>query len=170
MASRQPLSVLKFSLSVYIPLLIDLAYQEAYFVPSTLPDLYTKPRLKELSKPSGVQFGIPPSLTFTRYRTENPWHTQYIYAKKSFWRYNLMWSSVGLITSTLQLIHVINSAAIGRPVGAIVAVGAIGLTWTGIIVEGKARKMFLDEVHDTVVKEEENFTNAEKNPIASKSS
>jgi hypothetical protein len=170
MASRRPISALKLSLGLSVPLFIDLTYQEGYLVPSTFPNVYTESRLKELSKPSGVQFATPPSLTFTRYHTENPWHAQYIYAKKSFWRYKVMWSSLGLISSALQLIHVVNSAAVGRPAGAIAAVAAIGLTWTGIIVEGKARKMFLDEMHDTVVKEEETLTNASENPTASRKS
>jgi hypothetical protein len=155
MASRPAFNALKLSLGITVPLLIDLAYQEGYVVPSTIPNFYTKDRLKELSKPTGVPFSIPPSLTFTRYRTENPFHVQYVHAKKSFWRYNVMWSFVGIVSTTFQLVHMTNSLGLRRPAGAVAAAGAIGLTWAAIIVEGNARKMYLEEMHNKVMEEEE---------------
>lgn len=155
MAPRQAFSTLKLSLGISLPLLVDLAYQEAFVVPTTLPGFYNKHRLAELRRPTGVSFGMPPSLTFTRYRTENPYHAQYINAKKSFWRYNVMWSFLGVVSGGLQLEYLIQSLRIGWPAGAIAAAGAVGLTWTAIIVEGNARKMYLEAMHDKVLKEEE---------------
>ncbi len=82
MASTRSFSLLKFSLGVSVPIVLDLAYQEGYFVPSTFPNFYNESRLKELKEPSIPDFATPPSLTFVRYRTENPWHFQYVHAKK----------------------------------------------------------------------------------------
>lgn len=162
MASNQTFSLLKLSLGVSVPLVIDLAYQEGYFVPSTFPGFYNEGRLKELKEPSRPRFTTPPSLTFVRYRTENPWHVQYVYAKKSFWRYNVMWWPLGVLCTALQSGHIVNSVRKGRPAGAIAGAAVIGLTWTVMIVEGKARTMFLNEIYDTVIKEEEAFTNRSK--------
>ena len=78
-----------------------------------------------------------------------------------------MWWFLGLMSSSLQLLHVVNAVGLGRPAGAFAALGAMGLTWTGIIVEGKARKMFLNEMHDTVVKEEGSFANSGEKTTAS---
>lgn len=66
-----------------------------------------------------------------------------------------MWAFVGLVSTALQLSYLINSLRVRRGTGAIAAVGAIGLTWAGIVVEGNARKMYLDEMQERVIKEEE---------------
>ena len=154
MASRQTINTFKLSLGVLVPLLVDFAYQEGYVVPFTIPSFYTKSRLKELSKPMGVAFGMPPSLTFTRYRTENPWHARYVHAKKSFWRYNVMWPFLGMVSTALQLSYMIKSLRVRWTAGAVTAIIAMVLTWTGITVEGNARKMYLDEMQEKVLKEE----------------
>lgn len=158
MASRQVHNTLRLSLGITVPLLIDLTYQEAYLVPFTTPNLYSESRWKELIKPKGIPFHIPPSLTFTRYRTENPWHVQYVHAKKSFWRYNVMWPFIGVVTTALQLNFLILSLRTRWAAGAIAAASAMGLTWTGILVEGNARKMYLDKMQEKVLKEEETLT------------
>ncbi len=155
MASRQAFNSLRLSLGITVPVLIDLTYQEAYLVPFTTPDLYAESRWKELSKPMGIPFHIPPSLDFNRYRTENPWHVQYVHAKKSFWRYNVMWSFLGVVSTALQLHYLINSLRVRWATGAIAAISAMSLTWTGILVEGNARKMYLDKMQEKVLKEEE---------------
>jgi hypothetical protein len=157
MAARQKVSLFTFSLGMYIPLLLDLAYHEGYLVPTTFPNLYAKTRLNELVKPIPFPVRIPPSLTFTRYRTENPWHARYIYAKKSFWRYNILWSVFGVLTTVMQSGHLITSLFLRRPAGAVAALSAITLTWGTIIVEGNARKLYIDEMHQTVLKEEEMY-------------
>lgn len=158
MASGPAFSALKLSLGITVPLLIDLTYQEAYLVPFTTPNLYAESGWKELSKPKGIPFGIPPSLTFNRYRTENPWHVQYVHAKKSFWRYNAMWPFLGVVTTALQLNYLINSLRVRWATGAIAAVSAMGLTWTATLVEGNARRMYLDKMQEKVLKEEETLT------------
>jgi len=155
MAARQGINLFTLSLGAYVPLLLDLGYHEGYLVPSTFPNLYATTRLNELAKPTPFPVSSPPSLTFTRYRTENPWHAQYIYAKKSFWRYNFMWPTFGIITTVLQSNHLISSLILRRPAGAIAALSAITLTWGTIIVEGNARKMYIDEMYQRVMKEEE---------------
>lgn len=71
-----------------------------------------------------------------------------------------MWSFLGCMSSALQILHMVNAVMIRRPFGIFAALGTMGLTWTGIIVEGKARRLFLDEMHDTVVKEEEVWANS----------
>ncbi len=155
MASRQAFNTLKLSLGISVPLLIDLTYQEAYLVPFTTPNLYAESGWKELGKPMGIPFRMPPSLTFNRYRTENPWHVEYVHAKKSFWRYNVMWPFLGVVSTALQLNYLINSLRVRWAIGAIAAVSAMSLTWAGILVEGNARKMYLDKMQEKVVKEEE---------------
>ena len=158
MSSRLVINTLRLSLGITAPLLVDLAYHECYLIPSNVPNLYANSRPEELLKPTGVPFGIPPTLTFTRYRTENPWHAQYIYAKKSFWRYNTLWPFTGVVSAALQLIHIIQSVRLGSVLGVVGAAGAMALTWTGIFVEGKSRRMYLDAMHDKVMKEEEAFS------------
>jgi hypothetical protein len=158
MATQQAFNTLTASLGCSVPLLIDLIYQEGYAVPTHTPKLYTKARLEDLRKPSLPSFGIPESLTFRRYRTENIHHVDYVHAKKSFWRYNFMWSFLGVTTTLLQLHYVVRSIRTRRPAGALAAAGAMGLTWGAIMVEGKARRMYLDEMMDKVKKEEEKFT------------
>lgn len=157
MASKQTFSLLTFSLGLSLPLLIDLAYQEAYLVPTTTPNLYTRARLEELIKPVKQPFSMPPSLTFTRYHTENSLHAQYVHAKKSLWRYNVMWGFLGVVSAALQGNYVVNSLIARRPAAAVAAVSAMGLTWAAIIVEGNARRLYLKEMHDEVMKEEEAF-------------
>jgi hypothetical protein len=158
MASMPRFSLLKFSLGASVPLLIDLAYQEGYLVPSTTPNLYNKSRWKELSQPTRHPFRIPPSLTFVGYRTENPFHVEYVHAKKSLWRYNVMWSLLGVVTTTFQANYIVNALQARRIAGAIAALSAIGLTWTAIVAEGHARRMYLDEMQKKVLKEEEAFS------------
>ena len=158
MASGPAINTLKLSLGFSVAMLIDLAYHEAYLVPSTLPNLYAESNWKELSKPAGIPFRRPPSLSFTRYHTENPWHAQYIYAKKSFLRHNLMWSALAVCTTAMQLSYFITSLRARWATGAIAAVSAMGLTWTGIVVEGNARKMYLNKMQEKVLKAEETIT------------
>lgn len=158
MASRPVFHAFRFSLGISVPLLLDLAYHEAYLVPSTIPNLYAESQWKELIKPKGIPFHSPPSLTFTRYRTENPLHAQYIYAKKSFWRYNLLWAYLGTSTTALQLYYIISSLRARRVTRAIAAASVMGLTWTAILVEGNTRKMYLDKMQEKVLKEEEAVT------------
>jgi hypothetical protein len=148
---------MSFSLGVTVPMLIDLAYHEGYLVPTNTPNLY-RSRLEELTKPTRRPFRIPPSLTFVRYHTENPLHAEYIYAKKSLWRYNVMWSLLGVISAACQANHIVNCLKVRRFGGASLALGAIGLTWTAIMVEGNARRMYIEEMREKVLKEEEAFT------------
>jgi hypothetical protein len=155
MASRQAINTFHLSLGMYVPILLDLAYQEGYLVPTTFPNFYTTSRLNELAKPPSRPVGIPTSLTFTRYRTQNPWHVQYVHAKKAFWRYIVMWPFLGVVTTALQSNHLLTSLILRRPTGAIVALSAITLTWGTVIVEGNARKMYIDEMYQRVMKEEE---------------
>ncbi len=73
-----------------------------------------------------------------------------------------MWWPLALLSSALQSFHILNSVRKGRPASAIAAAAAIGLTWTAMTVEGKARTMFLNEIYDAVVKEDEAFTNGKE--------
>jgi hypothetical protein len=149
---------LLFSLHISIPILCDLAYHEGYLVPSTIPNFYTRDRLKELSRPKLIPFSRPPSLSFVGYRTENPWHARYIHAKKSFWRYNVMWLPLGVTAGILQLTYLINSLRVRWAAGAIASASFLAITCTSIVLEGNARKMYLKEVQKKVLKEEEDFT------------
>lgn len=155
MAADHLINTLRLSLTISLPLLVDLAYHEGYLVPATIPNFYNPTRLNQLAKPTLFPACVPPSLTFVRYRTENPLHAQYIHAKKSFWRYNAIWPALGVITSGLQTNHLIRSLRSGRPLGAIAALSAITLTWGTIMMEGNARKMYIDEMYQRVLQEEE---------------
>ncbi|KAF7502855.1 hypothetical protein GJ744_004976 [Endocarpon pusillum] len=158
MAARPIFYPFRASLVISIPLLLDLAYHEGYLVPSTIPNLYAESQWKEVIKPKGIPFHSPPSLTWNRYHTENPLHAQYIYAKKSFWRYKLIWAYLGASTTVLQLYYIFSSLRARRVTRAIAAASVMGLTWTAILVEGKTREMYLDKMQEKVLKEEEAFT------------
>ncbi len=69
-----------------------------------------------------------------------------------------MWPFIGVISTALQLNYLINSLRVRWATGAIAAVSAISLTWTGVLLEGNARKMYLDKMQEKVLKAEESFT------------
>ncbi len=68
-----------------------------------------------------------------------------------------MWAFLGVVSGAMQANHIVNSLRARRAAGAIAALSAMGLTWSVIIVEGNARKMYLHEMHEKVIKEEEAF-------------
>ncbi len=69
-----------------------------------------------------------------------------------------MWSFLGVTSAALQANSIINSVGARRYGGAAAALGAMGLTWTAIMFEGHARRMYLEEMQQKVLKEEEAFT------------
>lgn len=68
-----------------------------------------------------------------------------------------MWFFVGVVSSAFQVRHAMTSWMARRTLGIFAAFGATGLTWAAIILEGNARKMYLDEMQDKVLKEEKAF-------------
>ena len=65
-----------------------------------------------------------------------------------------MWPFLGMVSTALQLSYMIKSLRVRWTAGAVTAIIAMVLTWTGITVEGNARKMYLDEMQEKVLKEE----------------
>lgn len=68
-----------------------------------------------------------------------------------------MWSFLGVVAAAVQANHIVNSIRARRVGGAVAALGAMGLTWAAIMVEGNARRMYLEEMNRMVLKEEEAF-------------
>lgn len=69
-----------------------------------------------------------------------------------------MWSFVGVLAAAFQANHIVNSIRTRRAGGVVAALGAMGLTWAAIMVEGNARRMYLEEMNRMVLREEEVFS------------
>lgn len=69
-----------------------------------------------------------------------------------------MWAFLGVVSAAFQLSYIIKCLKARSPIGVITAASAMALTWTGIIVEGNTRIMYLDEMQQKVIREEETST------------
>ena len=160
MAARQQINTLFLSLGLTVPLIIDLVYHEGYFVPTNFPGYWTQSRLDRLTQIRGLPYTNPPSLTYTRYRTESPLHAAFVHTRKSVWQFNAMWPFVAVVTSGLQLHWLIRSARMRVASGVFGALAAMGLTWSALVIEGHSRKMFLDDMREKVAQEEAAYRTA----------
>lgn len=157
MASGPAINSLKLSLGVTFPLVIDFAYHEGYLV-GVYPGYWTRSRFDRLFQFEAlrnvrrtVYDEKNSALHFTRYRTENPLHASYIHTKKSVWKVNTLWPLLAGVASALQIHSLFVSfrrRALGR---ALFAVGAMGLTWAGVVLENESRYWFLQDMKERVV-------------------